>query len=66
MIVLVRLLEPPPAAGRAADPPPPAEGGYLLTSWNVENLYDDTDDPKDHDERRGLVRRRPGRRPARS
>lgn len=45
VIVLVRLLEPPPAA----TPPPPAEGGYLLTSWNVENLHDDTDDPKDHD-----------------
>jgi endonuclease/exonuclease/phosphatase family metal-dependent hydrolase len=29
-------------------PEPPAEG-YLFCSWNVENLFDDTDDPKNPD-----------------
>ena len=33
---------PPPA-------PPAAEGGYLACSWNVENFYDDRDDPDVHD-----------------
>ncbi len=33
-------------------PPPPeaAEGGYLACVWNVENFYDDRDDPDIHDE----------------
>lgn len=33
-------------------PAPPAATGrsdYLLCSWNVENLFDDEDDPNDHD-----------------
>ncbi len=29
--------------------PPPADGGYLLCSWNVENLFDDVDDPDDRE-----------------
>src|SRR5512135_27540 len=37
---------PPPPAPR---PPAPAEG-YLFCSWNVENLFDDRDDPRNHDE----------------
>ena len=29
-------------------PAPPGEG-YLFCSWNAENLFDDRDDPEDHD-----------------
>ncbi|QDV33284.1 endonuclease/exonuclease/phosphatase family protein [Tautonia plasticadhaerens] len=29
-------------------PEPPGEG-YLFCSWNVENLFDDADDPRNHD-----------------
>lgn len=36
----------PPGTGPA--PEPPGEG-YLFCSWNVENFFDDTDDPKNHD-----------------
>ncbi|RUL88877.1 endonuclease/exonuclease/phosphatase family protein [Tautonia sociabilis] len=36
----------PPDLGPS--PSPPAEG-YLVVSWNVENLFDDTDDPKNSD-----------------
>jgi len=33
----------------AVPPTPPADGGYLFCSWNVENLFDDVDDPADRD-----------------
>lgn len=53
--------EPAPAPGPGSAPAPrsglapgvsaPASPeGYLLTVWNVENLYDDVNDPRDNDE----------------
>lgn len=39
--------------GPAPRPAPPRDsapaGGYLFCTWNVENLFDDRDDPKDDD-----------------
>jgi hypothetical protein len=37
----------PSSLGQA---PVPAAGGYLLATWNAENLFDDRDDPKFHDD----------------
>lgn len=45
-LLLLDQLASPPDLGPA--PEPPAEG-YLFCSWNVENLFDDTDDPKNSD-----------------
>lgn len=44
------VAQPPQARAlpRAAPAPAPAEG-YLYCTWNVENLFDDQDDPKNHD-----------------
>ncbi len=54
----------PPQAGPAAPPapgtgalPPPAGPGYLFCLWNVENLFDDVDDPaQDDPEEDGFAR----------
>jgi endonuclease/exonuclease/phosphatase family metal-dependent hydrolase len=42
-----------PAPGRprvGRDLPVPSPGDYLYCTWNVENLFDDQDDPNSHDE----------------
>ncbi len=42
---------PAPAPGPAPRAPSPkSEAGYLLCTWNVENLFDDRDDPASRDE----------------
>ena len=44
------LAPPPPAAPSDLAPPPAAAAGeYLFCTWNVENLFDDRDDPKARD-----------------
>ena len=45
----------PPRAPRAR----PAAGTYLFCTWNVENLFDDTDDPHNHDEDEDWFARHP-------
>jgi hypothetical protein len=40
---------PPPLPPRPPAPRAPGEG-YVFCTWNVENLFDDTDDPHNHDE----------------
>jgi endonuclease/exonuclease/phosphatase family metal-dependent hydrolase len=45
IVVAVYLLR-PAGKGQASAPP----GTYLFCSWNVENFYDDQDDPANHDE----------------
>ena len=45
----LRQGEAPNPALPAAASPNPAEG-YLFCTWNVENLFDDQDDPRNHDE----------------
>jgi hypothetical protein len=51
--VVVGVLTRPrrPAPPPIPIPPPPAArpGGYVFCAWNVENLFDDVDDPHDHD-----------------
>jgi len=47
--VLTERPDGPSAPEALKPPPPPAEGGYLLVFWNVENLFDDRDDPKNYD-----------------
>lgn len=39
--------------------PAPSGGGYLLCTWNVENLFDDRDDPAFHDEMEDFFGRNP-------
>lgn len=49
--------DPPPGASEAAVAPP-AGPGYLFCFWNVENLFDDVDDPAQSDpEEDGFARR---------
>ncbi|HWE36514.1 MAG TPA: endonuclease/exonuclease/phosphatase family protein [Isosphaeraceae bacterium] len=59
VLLLFWLAEPPrPAAAPGGagpssprgDGPEPPEGGYLFCTWNVENLFDDDDDPRVHDD----------------
>lgn len=38
-----------PTTGVSREAPPVSEDGYLFCCWNVENLFDDLDDPKNHD-----------------
>lgn len=45
-LLLARLVEPD---RRPPPVPAPRAGGYLFCHWNVENLFDDRDDPRDHD-----------------
>jgi endonuclease/exonuclease/phosphatase family metal-dependent hydrolase len=52
-----RAVPPPPAAPNpapeapeVATAPPPSAGSYLFCTWNVENFYDDRDDPAVRDE----------------
>jgi endonuclease/exonuclease/phosphatase family metal-dependent hydrolase len=35
---------------RPVPAPAPADGGFLFCTWNAENLFDDRDDPKFHDD----------------
>lgn len=42
-------LAPAPLPRNAPAPSAPAEG-YVFCTWNVENLFDDTDDPHNHDD----------------
>lgn len=49
---------PAPAPSRVATAPA-SEEGYLLCTWNVENLFDDTDDPHNHDEDEDWFARHP-------
>jgi hypothetical protein len=39
---------PPPPSPAPGPVPPAGGGGYLVCAWNVENLFDDEDDPADH------------------
>jgi hypothetical protein len=48
-----RLVRPRPAPPSPSPPrpfPPAGAGGYLFCTWNVENLFDDEDDPSNADE----------------
>src|SRR3954471_15966888 len=44
------LLDQGPGRRLAGPVPAPTREGYLFCSWNAENLFDDQDDPKSHDE----------------
>jgi endonuclease/exonuclease/phosphatase family metal-dependent hydrolase len=41
---------PGPTAGVPVPLPVPDDAGYLFCTWNVENFYDDHDDPRNNDE----------------
>jgi endonuclease/exonuclease/phosphatase family metal-dependent hydrolase len=48
-LIIPRRSAPAPPGTRASAQPQPAEG-YLFCHWNVENFFDDVDDPKNHDQ----------------
>ncbi len=39
-----------PGAGPQPSPAPSPSDGYLYCQWNVENFFDDRDDPRNHDD----------------
>lgn len=60
LIGLISWLFGPGSVRRPAEPAPaPSREGYLFCSWNVENLFDDQDDPKSHDEDEDWLGRNP-------
>ncbi|HEX8199690.1 MAG TPA: hypothetical protein VF590_04330, partial [Isosphaeraceae bacterium] len=60
LVALVSWLVGPGPRRRPAGPAPPSSReGYLFASWNAENLFDDQDDPRSHDEDEDFFGRNP-------
>src|SRR3954463_175655 len=53
------LLQPQFARPLDRPKPPPSAEGYLFSTWNVENLFDDQDDPRNHDDEEDWFGRNP-------
>ena len=59
LLILIWLFQPKPKRESTAGAFRPPAGGYLFRSWNVENFFDDQDDPKVHDQDEDWFGRRP-------